>query len=408
MKRPDHAIHSLIWHALIILATGIAGCAGPDQRDAELSRALTGGYRSGETVAVLLPETGRFAGAAQALKDGILAARGADAQDKRPELRFYDTSNSQSATALVRQAAADGARFVIGPLQKQAVEELARAADLPIPVLALNRISSSSKLPANLFQYSLAPEDEAADAAKKAWNAGHRSSLMLYPDSPWGNRIARGFSQQWAALGGRLTASEIYDPNQSDFTRPITKLSGGSGNADLLFLVATHQVAREIAPQIRTLSPYDLPIYSTSHIYRGSFDLQADQPLVGLYFVDIPWLVAPDPGDAVSRERLKRSIPGMKDSYIRLYAMGIDAYRLAPRLGWMASSRDAAMYGKTGQLRLDNQRNIVRQLTLATMKPSGPELAATNAHLREPPGQQALLDPVLAAQGTSGLAAVRR
>ena len=37
------------------------------------------------------------------------------------------------------QAVAEGADFVVGPLEKQAVEELAKLTDLPVPVLALNQ-----------------------------------------------------------------------------------------------------------------------------------------------------------------------------------------------------------------------------------------------------------------------------
>jgi outer membrane PBP1 activator LpoA protein len=379
IKNPARPLRFVSQSLPFVLAAAIAGCAGGlGQRVTELSRALTGGYNGGETVAVLLPQSGRFAGASDALKAGILAAHGADEQGKRPQLRFYDTEGGQPATALVRQAAADGASYVIGPLQKQAVEELARAAALPAPVLALNRVSSAGKSPANLYQFSLSPEDEAGEAAQKAWDAGHRSALLLYPDSPWGNRMARGFRQQWAALGGQLAASEIYDIGDSNFSRPIDNLTTRAAGADCLFLVATSESARRIAPQLRATSSLGLPVYTTSHIYSGRFAPQTDQALVGLYFVDIPWLVAPDPNDNLSRDSLKRSIPGMQDSYTRLYAMGIDAYRLAPRLSWLASGRGALVEGKTGLLRLDSGRNIVRQLTLAQMNPSGPTISTTD------------------------------
>lgn len=391
----------------LLVAAAVTGCTGSlSQRDSELSLARTGGYQGSETVAVLLPQSGRFAGAAGALKAGILAAQGADEQNERPQLRFYDTESGQPATTLVRQAAADGASYVIGPLQKEAVEELARAAALPVPVLALNRVSVGTGSPANLYQFSLSPEDEAGEAARKAWDAGHRSALVLYPDSPWGNRMARGFRQQWAALGGKLTAAEIYDTGGSDFRRPISNLAGQATGADFLFLVATSEAARQIAPQLRATASFGLPIYTTSHIYNGHFDPEADQTLVGLFFVDIPWLVDSDPNDTLSRERLEKSISGMQDSYTRLYAMGIDAYRLAPRLRWLTVQRGALVEGKTGLLGLDGGNSIVRQLTLAQMKPTGPALADG---LGWPYGNdQGDMGPLLAAGGPAGIGGVHR
>jgi outer membrane PBP1 activator LpoA protein len=408
-ERPARMTRLFSRTAPVILAAAITGCAGGlGSRDAELSRALTGGYQGGETVAVLLPQSGRFAGAADALKQGIVAAQAADGQGKRPQLRFYDTSGAQSATAMVSQAAADGASYVIGPLQKQAVDELAGAAALPIPVLALNRVSTAARPPANLYQFSLSPEDEAAEAARRAWEAGHRSALVLYPDGPWGDRMSRGFSQQWAVLGGRIAATEVYSPGGYDFDRPVGNVSAQSANADFLFLIATSQSARALAPRIRASAGGNLPVYSTSHIYGGGFDPQTDQALSGLYFVDIPWLVAPNPADSLSRDRLRQSIPGMQDSYTRLYAMGIDAYRLVPRLSWMSSRRGAVVEGKTGLLKLDSQGKIVRGLTLARMGPSGPTLAAGD--MRRPRGSGDRIDPVplLASRDTAGLDAARR
>ncbi len=406
-RRPNSPIPSRAWLRLAVLATVVAGCAGPVQRHSDLSSARSGGYRGGETVAVLLPQSGRFAGAAQALKDGILAAQAADEQGKRPQLRFYDTSTAQSANALVQKAAADGASFIIGPLQKEAVEELARGASLPAPVLALNRVSTG-RSPANLYQFSLSPEDEAAEAARKAWEGGHRSALMLYPSGPWGERMAKGFHQQWLALGGRLAATEVYDPNGFDFTQPIGNLSARADDADFLFLVATSQTAREIAPQVRAISAYDFPVFATSHIYGGRFDPVADQPIVGTYFVDIPWLLAPDAGDPLSRDRVRQRTPGMQDGLTRLYAMGIDAYRLAPRLAWMASNRGAVVQGKTGELRLDSQRNVVRGLTLARFSPSGPALAGVDTRLWAPEEGLDPKGPLLAARGAPRLAAIPR
>ena len=406
-RRPHAPTPLRAWLKLAVLATVVAGCAGPVQRDSDLSSARGGGYRGGATVAVLLPHSGRFAGAAQALKDGILAAQAADEQGKRPQLRFYDTSAAQSANALVQKAAADGASFVIGPLQKEAVEELARGAGLPVPVLALNRVSTG-RSPANLYQFSLSPEDEAAEAARKAWEGGHRSALMLYPSGPWGERMAKGFHQQWLALGGRLAATEVYDPDGFHFTQPIGNLSARADDADFLFLVATSQLAREIAPRVRAMSAYDFPVFATSHIYGGRFDPVADQPIVGTYFVDIPWLVAPDAGDPLSRERVKQRTPGMQDGLTRLYAMGIDAYRLAPRLAWMASNRGAVVQGKTGKLRLDSQRNIVRGLTLARFSPSGPALASVETRLWAPAKRLNPDGPLLAARGAPRLAAIPR
>ncbi|MEM6640321.1 MAG: penicillin-binding protein activator, partial [Pseudomonadota bacterium] len=86
-----------------------------------------------DTVAVLLPLSGRFAGTAAAVRDGLLAAYLADDQQiGRPALRFYDTS-TLDAPALLERAAADGARLAIGPLLKNQVDAVA-SSPLTMPV----------------------------------------------------------------------------------------------------------------------------------------------------------------------------------------------------------------------------------------------------------------------------------
>jgi hypothetical protein len=386
-----------------VLTVALGGCAGMQMgTESQASRAVSGGYQGNETLAVLLPQSGRYAGAAKVVRDGIVAAQQADPQGKRPELRFYD-STSGSVTALVQRAAADGASLVIGPLQKQAVTKLANSSSLPVPVLALNLATDGGKAPGNLFQFSLSPEDEAASVAKGAWDEGHRTALMLYPEGNWGNRLSRAFRQEWKALGGQMAASQSYDPAAADFSGTVAGLSGRAASADFVFLVATSKLARRIWPQIRHKIGSDIPVYSTSNIYSGRFDPEGDRGLVGLNFVEIPWLVESSSGDPVSSKGLYKKLP-------RLYAMGVDAYRLGSRLEWMSDNPQAQVQGKTGILDMDSQRRIHRQLTLARLNADGPAkmaaigIGATKAIVRTIPMSET--GPRFAAIGSPGLAGV--
>jgi outer membrane PBP1 activator LpoA protein len=390
---------------LAIFAGALSGCAGiPMGSDSQLNRAVTGDYHSGETLAVLLPRSGRYAGAAQIVRDGIVAAQEADPQGARPSLRFYD-SESGSAKALVQRAAADGASLVIGPLQKPKVDELARSSELPIPVLALNQASGKRNPPRNLYQFSLSPEDEAAEVAAKAWDMGSRRALVLYPEGNWGNRISRAFRQSWKGLGGEVAGTQAYDPSAADYASSLTRLAKRGTSGDFLFLVATQRDARQIFPQIRGKMGTEIPVYSTSHAYGGRFDPKGDRSLVGLNFVEIPWLVEPARGDAVSSKGLHGKLP-------RLYAMGVDAYRLGSRVQWISQNPQVRVAGKTGILSMDSQGRIHRQLTLARIGATGPVKMAV-AEPGEPRAVAGTMPPRssgarLAMPGSPRLAAVQR
>jgi outer membrane PBP1 activator LpoA protein len=367
---------------LASLTLTLAGCAGGPGRTGEAARSAEG-FAAQDFLAVLLPESGRFAGPAQAIRDGILAAHSVAPQGQRPLLRFYDSSDPGSVPGLLRRAADEGATIAIGPLQKDAVGALAGSAPLPITTLALNRANMES-VPANLYQFSLSPEDEAAEVANKAWEDGVRSALVIYPSGSWGERIEGAFRRQWGALGGQILATRTYDRSARDHAGTVSDLlsAPAAAAADCVFLVATAETARTLAPEIRAAAG-GLPVYATSHIYGGSFDPASDRTLVGLQFVDIPWLLATDPSDALSREQLQINLAGFDGRFTRLYAMGIDAYNLAPRLDWMAGHPRSYLDGRTGRLTLDTRRQVRRELMVARMDAAGPvRLTGIGAGLR--------------------------
>ncbi len=346
--------------------------------------ALAGAYGTGDRVAVLLPSSGGFSAGAfgaavGAIREGILAAQRADDPAKRPQVTFVDARQVDRTSALVDAAAAGGAKYVIGPLQKGAVDALAAGQRLPVPTLALNRATREGKAPANLYQYALSPEDEGASAAHAAWADGRRSALLLYPNTPWADRLVQAFRSQWAVLGGRIAGQKTYAEGATAPDAAVEGLLGARGQAGadqgaaFVFLVATQASARAIWPKIRTAGGPST--YATSLVYPGDFDPGLDQVLAGLYFVDIPWMLTDDDGP-LSRRALRRTLPRIGGSDQRLYAMGIDAYRVAPRVADLARRPGSFYPGQTGALRVDAAGRVQRQLVLGQYTATGVVLAA--------------------------------
>ncbi|MFQ5643354.1 MAG: penicillin-binding protein activator, partial [Thiogranum sp.] len=266
-------------------------------------------------IAVLLPLSGATADSAMAIRDGILAAYYRDSREEQPELRFYDTGgNAQMLWSVYQDAVQAGAEFVIGPLLKDSIQQLARAGDLPVPVLALNQISSRrTDLP--LYQYGLAPEDEARQVAEKMINDGQRQVIALVPDSAWGARVLAAFQQQFIRLGGEILTSGLYAPNSADFKAPIEhtlnldasknrhralqRLLGEKldfeprrrQDVNAIFILGFPRQARQLKPQLRFHHAGDIPIYSTSHVFAANPDPSLDRDMDGLFFCDIPWVL---------------------------------------------------------------------------------------------------------------------
>lgn len=349
-------------------------------------------------IGVLLPRTGQWAAPAAALRDGMLAAYYSASPNDRPTLGFYDASNPGDTARLYREAVSSGADLVVGPLQKEGVEVLLQGQAGTVPVLALNRVEPRPTAPARLFMFGLAPEDEAAEAAERAWADGHRVALIFKPQDAWGERIARSFSERWSALGGTLAETEEYPPNAHEFAQPVGQLLGirqsqerhsrlqvamgrplefqprRRQDASFIFLVAQDRPARAIWPQLQFATQGALAVYTTSSIYSGAKDRGTDAELAGILFPDIPWLLRDDPRDPLSRSAIATSEAEVMGPYARLFAMGIDTYELATRLGQLTRQPGSTLAGRTGTLSLDAQHRVYRRLPWARMSDSGPVL----------------------------------
>ena len=365
-------------------------------------------------IAVLLPLSGRTAKQAAAIRDGIILAHSQNSLSSNTVM-VYDTDDGP-VWQKYQDAVADGADFVIGPLLKQRIGELANAGQLTIPVLALNQTDQEISLSQPLYQFGLNPEDEAGQAAQRAYLDGHKRVIALIPENAWGERLLLAFTKVWHSYGGTLLAVERYPARTVDFTKQITRalsldkskqrhqslvrLLGSKAefeprrrqDIDAVFIAAFPREARQIQPQLKFHRAGKIPIYATSHIYTGTPDPERDRDLNSIRFCDIPWVLG-DTGDSVIlRNKIAELWQNRADHYQRLFALGIDAYRVLPRLDSLGLQSTADFNGMTGSLSLDESRRIHRRLECAIFKRgipdslgSMPELAPVNSEpVRQP------------------------
>jgi len=353
-------------------------------------------------IALLLPLSGPLAGAGTAIRDGVLAAYYDTSEGiPRPQIRVYDVGTEPLAVLeTYQQAVAAGAGFVIGPLRKEAVQLLQQQEQeqLPAPVLALNRSDMEGMDHPALYQFGLAPEDEAREVARRAWHEGHSRAVTLVPQSDWGNRVFAAFSEEWSHQGGELIEQQFYNPEEADHSQAISSVLNldASKNRhqhlvrqlgqsleyeprrrqdiDFIFLLATPKQARLIRPQLSFYRASRVPVFSTSHVYSGRPDQSLDQDINGIVFCDMPWTLE----GSGSWQHLKQAVnehwPANSARYSRFYALGIDAYRIAPYLKQLGSGMFSSYHGVTGNLTLDARQQIHRTLRWARFRQGLPEL----------------------------------
>lgn len=353
-----------------------------------------------QQVALLLPLSGQLGPFGQALRDGYMAAlydsraRGADT----PTVRVYDT-DGRDIRELYRQAVADGAEGVIGPLDKSRVAQLLEA-PLPVPVLALNRVSADTanplEVPRGLYQFSLAPEDEAVQLAELARAEGLGHALVIAPETNAQAREVEVFNDRWRELGGQIAAHAPYRDQQglsavirSAFNIPqsqaraveLERLLGRNlefsprrrQDIDVVVMFANPAQARSIKPTLAYHFASDLPVYALSRSYAGYPQPEIDQDLDQVRFTEMPWILHEPPLKRIITTNIAQS-----GNFLRFYAMGIDSFYLQPRLQQLAALPESRVYGQTGALRLDERRVIRRELLLAAMKNGRPHEIASS------------------------------
>lgn len=347
-----------------------------------------------QQIAILLPESGPIASAAAAVKQGIIAAH--FSQGGAAQLKFYDVQTDQrtaqsNVVPVYQQAANDGAQVVIGPLDKTSVELLAKHTKLTVPVIALNRTEDNASYE-NLVQFGLAPEDDAIAAAHFARQRGYHRALVLGPRSPWGERVTEAFRQQWQQQGGEIVQFTKYNEREHDFSDLLMPMLGISNSnernrrlrsilnrsvefeprrrqdVDFIFMVATPTKARQLIPQLQFHRAGQLPVIATSHAYTGVENAKEDIDLNNLIIMDIPWMISEEAQTDPAYTGIRRQAQDDFGRFMRLAAMGADAYRLIPELNTLRRSPENSYLGATGVLTVNRQGQVERAVSQATFK----------------------------------------
>ncbi len=335
-------------------------------------------------VALLLPSKGPLAPAAAALREGVFAAHFAE-RGERPAITVYDAGSSVEEVMAAYRAAIDaGAERILGPLSREAVTALFQS-DVPrVPTLALNYADAPALPPPGSLQFALLPEEEAAAAADRLLARGLKRALVLVPNDEVGKRAAAAFGERMRALGGQVSGSAEYDAAASDQSRTIRTLVGleqSQGRAqflegmlgmdlkmeptprsdvDALFLFARNAQARVLLPQLRNAEATRYPIISTSAIYGGS-NSASDVELDGVEFSEVPWVLGAINESTIPTRAQVVSLRNASGPAARLFAFGIDAYRLLPHLEWLERNPGRPVIGATGALSADANGRIRRE-----------------------------------------------
>lgn len=305
------------------------------------------------SVALLLPfNAGTQASPAQAVEAGVLAAHAYDGL----HLTVHNIATTDTPEAILRAYRAASRQFdvVIGPLSRKAVEVIAAHSAVVKPTIALadpQNMSYATSSQAGMLMIGMPVEDEARHIAywmEETHTGG--TALVVYGNVTWQQRAARAWLAEANKLGMRVTGVQLplsgHMLEQQALVALRKKIAADMPGQLFCPLNVTQ------TQQIRRVFGVGIPIFGTSHLNPFIVDRNYGQTypeLDGVRLLDIPWqLAGSQPVNA--RYRHPAGYFGARPTVDqrRLYALGIDAYRIAQEL--VQGRREFELDGVTGKL----------------------------------------------------------
>lgn len=304
-----------------------------------LAAALSGlcpATQANTTVGLLLPmRSSTLGAAANAVLAGVKAAYARETDDISISLLETD-GTAQDVLAGYADAVA---RFdiVIGPLARSEVTAIAQSGKVSKLSIMLAQPDAAGDaetvLPPQMLAIGLSVEDEARQVAN--WVNTDKmvsKAFVVSTNAAWQRRAAKAFVAEWRNLGLVSQAMElgISDGYLSANSLVQLKKRLQADNPALLFVALD---AGQTA-QLRLAIGTDIPMYGTSQLNPlVGQDEQASGSMTdmdGAHLLDIPWQLQPDHPAVMVYPRLAVDADRPRNADLaRLYALGIDAYRVA-------------------------------------------------------------------------------
>lgn len=317
-------------------------------------------------IVVMLPLSGRLAAAGHAVRDGFIAGYFADQTliDTPAQVSFLD-SNEHDDADLVVLSHQNQSDVVIGPLAKkraQGVLDATNAMHASQPpqlgrsstLMLLNRVNqtnSPANANTNIYQFAAAIEDEALTLAQQLTAQGHSRILLLTNQEPWALRAKLTLLKNWQGPTAQATFQQTRDitgavgeamgVGDSDKRhKEIEKLIGQEleflprerKDLDAVVALTSGLEAKSLVPALKFHFADELPVFATSQTART----QNLDELSGFFLTAIPLLASPDDLGKSATTAFELN----DEPLIELYALGLDAYRLATWTHWLNENQD--------------------------------------------------------------------
>ncbi|MFO1323043.1 MAG: penicillin-binding protein activator [Burkholderiales bacterium] len=308
-------------------------------------------------IALILPlEVPAYARAAEAVRAGFLAA--AETVGIGAKTRVFG-HGEDGVLAAFEAAQMAGARVIVGPLVRDDVKVVATMAiDLPWTI-ALNQLEEGGAAPANLYTFALSVDSDARLIAQRIRADTAPGTVpnvvVIGAETPLMKRFSAAFAAEWMAAGGSVPGLYAFEGTPTTMSAMRRDLARKAPDAALLALDSGGAALAK--PYLGTVATYASGLVFERETAAVVRDLD------GLTLTEIPWIVTP--GAPQFAQLPKREFPSA--ALTRLYALGLDAFRVAQAFRDGAPER-FTLDGATGHVTLVEGRQFAREGRFAVFR----------------------------------------
>lgn len=326
-------------------------------------------------VALLVPHGSGSPDEQKLARDLEAAARlaVADLGDVKIDLRVYGTAgNAAQAQQSALNAAADGARIIVGPLHAESANAVAVAME-PKNINVLAFSNNSTIAGGNLFVLGQTFRNTADRLTRYAVGQGRDRILTVHSDNLAGRLGKEAIEGAIAATGATAAGSVAYEFSQQGVVTAVPKITStaATNSANAIFMTANAAGALPLFTQMLPeagLSPED-----TQYIGLARWD--TPRQTLDLPGVQGGWFALPDPArSAQFRSRFEaangeapHALAGL--SYDAIAAIGALAQSgRSDTLSRASLTQQAGFQGVNGVFRLRSDGTTERGLAVATIR----------------------------------------
>lgn len=303
------------------------------------------------SIALLLPlRSGPLGAAADAVRSGFLNAYERDKSGLA--VTVIEAADTAPEMLAAYTEAAKKYDILVGPLSRTGLTAILQNGHVDKPTIALTQPDSGGALPAQLLPVGLSIEAEARQVA--TWVGADYAPgkvLVLSTSAAWQKRVANAFVQQILGSGLHAEVVTLNLENGAFNVDALTQLQQKVGGEMPRLLFAA--LNADQTKQIRIAIGDQTPIFGISQL--NPLTLSDNSPerqipeLNGVQLVDIPWQVQPDHPAVMVYPRQEVAADQRRNADLeRLYALGIDAFRIAREVA--ARNSVFQIDGVTGKL----------------------------------------------------------